>query len=424
MLTRRMQLAAIWRLIDGSEELEDSALARFSPDLRQAYYVALRWLGQGPDTALAIAARSAAGDEDAAADLIDDIRRAGDLYFPSLDEIAANLTPVSWLWPNWIPRGMISLLGATQGTGKSYLALDLARIITAGDRWPDGAGVADRGRVVYVEGEGVPQITLARADLLGIDKRALVPMLGQLDNTDLIGAIDFGRQIWRDELADMVHVVKPELVIVDSFSSVNGRGQNAVEDVNGILIFLAGLASAHNCGILIIHHLRKPSAAAGVAGIAEVNIHDFRGSGHITAMARTVLGLSVLASGYSLDGPRRLRVVKSNLADYPPALAVAIEESADGRKRFTYRDAEDADDSKRDTCAEWLVQFLELEGPTKPTDIVAAGTEEGYSRPTIYRARKALGGRIENTDGRQSPVNRWRLAEGNPAGLDDFGVGP
>ena len=73
------------------------------------------------------------------------------IHFPTLAEIADTLKPVSWLWPGWIPRGMLSLLGAYQGTGKSYFVLDLARTVIHGGPWPDGT-LQDRiGNCIYVE---------------------------------------------------------------------------------------------------------------------------------------------------------------------------------------------------------------------------------------------------------------------------------
>ena len=39
--------------------------------------------------------------------------------FLSLEEMAEDLPPVEWLWPGWIPRRMLSLLGAAPGAGKS-----------------------------------------------------------------------------------------------------------------------------------------------------------------------------------------------------------------------------------------------------------------------------------------------------------------
>jgi len=59
--------------------------------------------------------------------------------FPSLAEIAADLRPIEWLWPGWIPRGMLTIFGASQGSGKSFVALDLAYRIIHGLPFPDGS---------------------------------------------------------------------------------------------------------------------------------------------------------------------------------------------------------------------------------------------------------------------------------------------
>ena len=57
----------------------------------------------------------------------------------SLHQIADRFPPVDWLWPSWIPRGMLTLLGGAPGVGKSLVALDLARRIIHNDPFPDGA---------------------------------------------------------------------------------------------------------------------------------------------------------------------------------------------------------------------------------------------------------------------------------------------
>jgi hypothetical protein len=48
-------------------------------------------------------------------------------------------------------------------------------------------------------------------------------------------------------------------------------------------------------------------------------------------------------------------------------------------------------------------------GPQSPAELIEDGKLEGYSRITIYRAREKAGSRIINTEGRQSPTNRWKL---------------
>ena len=56
--------------------------------------------------------------------------------FPSLQELAPSLPEIEWIWPGWIPRGMITLLGSVPGAGKSFLALDLARRVLQGEPFP------------------------------------------------------------------------------------------------------------------------------------------------------------------------------------------------------------------------------------------------------------------------------------------------
>jgi KaiC/GvpD/RAD55 family RecA-like ATPase len=102
--------------------------------------------------------------------------------FPSLDQLSGDIPPVSWLWPGWIPRGMITLLCAAPGAGKSYFALDLAHRLIAGLPWPDGAPPSAPGaKVIYVDAEAAPQLLNARAVAWGMDRRHLFPMLAAPD---------------------------------------------------------------------------------------------------------------------------------------------------------------------------------------------------------------------------------------------------
>ncbi len=60
-------------------------------------------------------------------------------------------------------------------------------------------------------------------------------------------------------------------------------------------------------------------------------MHDLRGSGHLVAMARSILGMELLKTGGVDDpnGPRLLKVLKTNLGKYPKPLSVEFEECAD-----------------------------------------------------------------------------------------------
>ena len=173
-------------------------------------------------------------DEDVRRLMIEIEAAAAPIHYKTLAEMAADLKPVTWLWENWIPRGMLSLLGAYQGGGKSYFVMDLARAVIAGDQWPDGTPVAESGTVVYVDAEAIPQVNNERAQKLAVDNTQLYLVVAKENEF-----IDLNTLRWRERLWDMVGDLGPELVIIDSLFDdlIEGPeqrgGYHATADVPG-----------------------------------------------------------------------------------------------------------------------------------------------------------------------------------------------
>ena len=135
--------------------------------------------------------------------------------FRSLEQIAEDLPPIGWLWRSWIPRGMLSLLGAAPGAGKSLVALDLARRIIHGCPWPDRdlatdslavpkAGTAVEAgtgsNVIYVDAEAIPQLQNQRAEAWGMDRSRIYLMMPP----EAYGMIDFGDEAEQDRVIEVV----------------------------------------------------------------------------------------------------------------------------------------------------------------------------------------------------------------------------
>jgi len=327
--------------------------------------------------------------------------------FPSLQEIAPDLPSIEWLWQDTIPLGMITLLGAVPGAGKSFLALDLARRIMDGDTFPDGSPAGLPGaRVIYVDAEMIPQLINERADRWGMDKSLLYLMSPPKDKL----FIDFSEVEDRVYLIEMAYRLEPALIVIDSLSSINSKGENNVEDVREILGFLNLLAQEVQSGLLLIHHLRKKATQSVFDGM--VSIDDFRGSGHIIAMSRSVMGLSMVQTGPELDrnGPRRLEIVKTNLARYPSAIGVEFVPMEPEGISLDYGEAprQYQEPTKTDAWGEWLGALLE-DGEMSPKEVIELGRAEGFSRALIYQVRRELTETITNTEGRKSPSNKWAL---------------
>jgi len=414
MLTTRLQIQAVADLLAGLGETS-LPVDDFSEPWSTVYRAILDVRGPGshdaPPAAAQQALLKALEDHPDQASIIRAIFAAvpgAKLDFPSLQEIAASLPEVTWLWPDWIPRGMITLLGAAPGTGKSYLALDLARRIIAGDNFPDGAPVPQPGvNVIYVDAEDAPQIINQRAELWHMDTSRLFLMRPQ----DRL-FIDFSQPIDRDHLIEMACRLAPALIVVDSLSTISSKGENNVEDVREVLGFLNKLALDAQCGLLLVHHLRK----RGVLPLVDaLSLDDFRGSSHIIAIARSVLGLSIIQTGPQpeRDGPRRLEVVKTNLARYPEPIGVEfLSQHPDGvMLRYGEPAQQYRQPTKADECVEWLLRTLKEAGqPMKPAEVVERGEEAGFSRRMVFRARETLGESVRNTEGARHPHNMWELA--------------
>jgi KaiC/GvpD/RAD55 family RecA-like ATPase len=333
--------------------------------------------------------------------------------FSSLSEIASELDPVEWVWPNRIPRGMITILGASQGSGKSILALDWCYRIIHNQGFPDGAPIARPGaNVIYVDAEGVPELINQRAEYFKMDRTKLFVMLA--DEGDML---DLGSANYQDKLAEMATVLEPELIVIDSLSIAHQRGQNNVEDLRQLMGYLIRLARYANCGLVLIHHIRKPpSTPQGMMGF-DLGMEDLSGSGFITQQARVVMSLRVVQTGPSFDpdGPRELKVLKNNLGPYPPKLGFTFEKiDPDGvvlnwnkGAPKPYRQL-----TQMDECKEWLEDILKdtPEG-IKVMEVIEAGNETGFNRRMIFRARQELSGHIVNTEGRKSPGNCWKWSE-------------
>lgn len=329
----------------------------------------------------------------------------------SYKELSETLEPVAWFWRGWIPRGLLSVLAAPPGAGKSLVALDLARRVAAALTCPDGSPIgADSDRVIYVDAESVPQINVERARRWEIPLQNIYPLLPAP-----YGIIDLGNLEDKDRLIEMSNRLQPGLIIVDSLSMISSKGDGSVEEVRPLMTFLAALAQDVDCALILIHHTRK--RMQGVLPGMEMSQDDLRGSGHIIASARTILGLSVIQTGPEADrnGPRRLEVLKTNLGAYPKAIGLEFVAQGEG-VIVRYGDAPNPFKSptQADECAQWLAETLQQAGePVKPQQLVDEASAHGWSRRTLYRAREQLGDQIEETEGHRSPGNAWTWSGSN-----------
>ena len=328
---------------------------------------------------------------------------------PSLADLSRDLAPIEWVWEGWIPRGLITVLGAAQGSGKSFVVTDLAWRIIHNQGFPDGSPISRPGaNVIYVDAEMVPQILNERTLHYQMDQSKLFVMLPEPGEM-----IDLGQVRYQERLSEMTAVLNPELIIIDSLSSIHSGGQNNVEDVRSLIGFLTRLAGWANCGLVLVHHIRKPPGGGPRMMNFDPGMEDLSGSGYITQQARVVLGLRVVQTGSQPDpnGPRELKMLKTNLGPSQKSLGfifVPVQPTGVILKWDTHAPQPYREPTRLDECKEWLEEFLKTNPDgICPKDVVVAGKELDWSESMIFRARRILGSQIRNTIGHRSPNNRW-----------------
>ena len=286
------------------------------------------------------------------------------------------LGSIQWTWPNWLPKGFLTLIASQPGVGKSGLALRIASSIITGLSWPDGAPYEEElGAVLWCESEAAQAINLSRAVEWNIplDKLVLPPLEDpitqvRLDNPDHKEAIKY--EASKEDI---------KLIIVDSLRGCYRGDENTSESIE-VVMWLAELARDLNKPILLTHHLRKQ--AGHEKGM--ITLDRVRGSSAIAQPARVVWGMD--APNSEQTESKRLYVIKSNIGEYPEALGFSIT-----KKGIEFGDA--PEEQKKETLLDRAKDNLSAllnKQPQPASFLYNFFEEEGISKRTVERAKQEL----------------------------------
>lgn len=292
---------------------------------------------------------------------------------------------VSWLWRDWIPKDMLTLLAGEPGTGKSQLALWFCKVAAQGLMWPNRESVSPEN-VIFVDAEAAQVITKERCLNMDIPlDKVYVPNLGN----DMLAQPDLSEESHREQLSNMVDEVKPSLIVIDSMGGIKSGGENKKEEMQPIMLYLTRLVQNRNCGILVLHHLNKTKREEH----EEIALANIRGSSVIAQFARSVIFLSAKPQG------TKLWVGKSNIAKLAPPLRVDPRiEMVDHQSIIRGFDfapwEEDIKLTKIEECQRWVLQYLA--GQDLDTGIAARQVFDAGDEMWTVRTVKDAGTVLEN----------------------------
>lgn len=166
--------------------------------------------------------------------------------------------------PNWLIRGVIPqaqlvVLFGDSGSGKSFIALDMAACIAAGRPWRDRP--VQQGNVGYVvaEGSGGFQMRLVAFEE---HHRTTLDRMAFLDKApSLLEASD---------VRDLIHAMRAwgrmSLIIVDTLAQATAGGnENSGEDMGRALTHCKTIHAVTGATVMLIHHSGK-DASKGARG--------------------------------------------------------------------------------------------------------------------------------------------------------------
>lgn len=215
----------------------------------------------------------------------------------------ANRPAPTWIIKHVLPEAELVVLYGASGSGKSFMALDMAGCIARGLPWRGKK--TKQGRVVYIAAEGAGgfrnrmqayaqqhQIDLADFDLGVIN--AAPNFLEKVD------ALDVAKSIKASGGADVI--------IVDTFAQVMpGGNENAGEDMGRAMSHCKGIHRATGAVVVLVHHSGKDAAKgargwSGLRAAADAELEVIRGAtGRLLRLSKQKDGDDSMEWGFDLE---------------------------------------------------------------------------------------------------------------------------
>jgi len=216
-----------------------------------------------------------------------------------LDQFASQAPP-SYLIKNVIPKAELVVLYGESGSGKSFMALDMAMAVAQGLPWRNCK--TRKGRVVYIAAEGAGGFrNRVQAYVM---EHGLNP--SEIDIGVIAAAPNF--LLKEDALEVAKSIGRADLVIVDTWAQTTpGGNENSGEDMGKALTHCKGIKRATGAVVMLVHHSGKDASKgargwSGLRAAADAELEIAR-NGDVRAMrtSKQKDGEDNVVWGFKLD---------------------------------------------------------------------------------------------------------------------------
>jgi RecA-family ATPase len=191
-------------------------------------------------------------------------KKSPPIYVPKiLTDLLNGPTDIDWIIDGIIPPQSSGLIVGDGGTGKTWLALDLALAVATGTAWM-GEFEARQGTVLVVDEENAELMLRERLYML-LEGRGL-----KHDNVGVYFLVGEGVNLSPHErrgqfepsesyikLYNTIMALKPSLVILDSLTRVHTSNENAASEMATLFSFVKRLIRDTDTNCFFPHHMNK-----------------------------------------------------------------------------------------------------------------------------------------------------------------------
>jgi len=313
------------------------------------------------------------------------------------------LKDMSWLWPNRIPAGYLSVFSGNPDTGKTTIALDLVARYTTGRVWPDGQPntIPPGYALLMIAEDGAEDVIKPRLVAAGADCSRIGIMAAKIPTGDKKERyFTLEQDLERLE----VRLRQPPffgLVVSDPLSSYLGKADmNKEQDVRRVLGPIKEMCERTGVTFFGLGHFNKRSDVSALGAVS--------GAVANTGLPRAVFLCMKDPRGET--GDMLMLLGKGNLTRRRTGLRYRFREEKvicdNGKPNFVPtiewrgEETEDADtvnenarnpEAKASLRAERFLREYLKEDEQPSTEIFAAAEKKNIKRGTLFTVKKALG---------------------------------
>ena len=298
-----------------------------------------------------------------------------ELKIISMDEVPVE--EVEWLWYPYITFGKLTIIHGDGGEGKTTLILQLAALLSRGEKLPCDSTEREPIKVIYQTAEDGLGDTIKPRLLAGNADCSQIKVIDESEAT--LTMLD-------ERIEKAIVETGARALILDPVQAYIGAkvDMNRANEVRAILSQLGQIAGQYRCAIILVGHLNK----------AQGNKSNYRGLGSIDFQATA---RSVLIVGRLKDNPQ-IRVMvqdKSSLA--PEGEPIAFELGKENGFRWLGHYDISVDDllcgipkEKKSEQAENLILEYLSKGKYPQKELVKKAQAIGISKRVLDEAKKTL----------------------------------